>query len=604
MEKSERIIYYKQLKQKLSSFTDFDIENAIVSYYLSSQNIDFNENYHSINENVIQLLKDYSFPTDLQYIIELFELLLDSHSIEENGIVFTPKYIAEYIVKQTLEGITEWSSDYTILDPGCGCGIFLVTAAEYVHYHFGVSITDVINQNIIGFDINSANARRCRLVLNLLNARYTGYVKDIANVFCCDSLKVDWHTLTGKKSIDFIIGNPPYVNPHDLHKDTTQFLKDTFITTKSGVFNIFYAFIEQSMKFISMRGVLGFIVPNNFLSIKSAIELRKLLQTSNFLKRILDFGSNMIFKPVRTYNCIILLDKQNNSEFEYCVVDSSINLPDDLQHLRFSTMRVKDLDLNGWNLTDKKTLANLTRIESQGKQIKEFIKTGIATLNDAVYMVSQDDQGFFKTVNGNRYDIESDLIVPLYKISDLKYDIPSNLTKRHIIFPYEKKAGKYVLINETDLQYKYPLTYKYLQSQKQKLDNRDKGKGVIGGWYAYGRTQGLNNYGAKLLFPTFANKPKFIYIQDEQALFVNGYAVFENDYIALKPLRKILNSSIMHYYVSHTSYSIEGGYYCYQKKYIERFSIPAFSKEELLFITNEPQEVVDAFLINRYDLEL
>lgn len=50
--------------------------------------------------------------------------------------------------------------------------------------------------------------------------------------------------------------------------------------------------------------------------------------------------------------------------------------------------------------------------------------------------------------------------------------------------------------------------------QRKDLDSRDKGKGARQGWYAYGRTQGLNKYGKKLLFPTFANKPKFMYLNE------------------------------------------------------------------------------------------
>ena len=139
--------------------------------------------------------------------------------------------------------------------------------------------------------------------------------------------------------------------------------------------------------------------------------------------------------------------------------------------------------------------------------------------------------------------------------------------------------------------------------QRSQLDARDKGKGVAQGWYAYGRTQGLNKYGKKLLFPTFSNSPKFLYVDDEDALFCNGYAVFENDQYELEILVKILNSRLMDYYVSNTSYSIEGGYYCYQKKYVERFSLPWFSENELTFIQNASKSEIDDYLWNRYGLE-
>lgn len=36
--------------------------------------------------------------------------------------------------------------------------------------------------------------------------------------------------------------------------------------------------------------------------------------------------------------------------------------------------------------------------------------------------------------------------------------------------------------------------------QRKDLDSGDKGKGARQGWYAYGRTQGLNKYGKNYYF--------------------------------------------------------------------------------------------------------
>lgn len=604
MDKNERILYFRQLQKQLSSFTDQEIEEGVTEYFLRAFGCNVNDENLTVNENVLKILSDAAFPVDLEYAIEFFESLLDVEAVEENGIVFTPKYIAEYIVSQTMEGISEWSDDLTIVDPACGCGIFLIAAAEYVHNRFQIPMSQIVERNLFGFDIEEGNIRRCKLILKLLNAQHGEVLKDINNIFCCDSLKTNWNALIGRENVDFIIGNPPYVNPHDLNKDTVAFLKKTFQTTKSGVFNIFYAFIEQSMKYISKEGKLGFIVPNNFLSIKSATELRNFLQKEQYLRRILDFGDNMVFKPVRTYNCIILLDREEKENFEYCVMERTDNVQSGLPHIEFAQMKTEDLDVNGWKLVDSSTRKNLLKIEGQAKQIKEFVRTGIATLKDAVYMVDRDECGFFKTVGGKRFDIESEIAVPLYKIPDLKLYNTLEEAKRYIIFPYEKRDGKFVLMSEADLKDKFPLTYDYLLEMKALLDSRDKGKGVVGAWYAYGRTQGLNKYGKKLLFPTFANRPKFIYVEDEYALFVNGYAVFENDFLDLEVFCKVLNSSVMHYYVSQTSYPIEGGYYCYQKKYIERFSIPDFTETEIAYIRNASKAEVDDFLVKRYDLAI
>ena len=93
----------------------------------------------------------------------------------------------------------------------------------------------------------------------------------------------------------------------------------------------------------------------------------------------------------------------------------------------------------------------------------------------------------------------------------MKQDDNIDNSKRFIIFPYVKNKHGYTLIDENVFKSVYPLTYLCLSLQKDKLDSRDKGKRNPQGWYAYGRTQGLNKYGKKLLFPTFSNNPKFIF---------------------------------------------------------------------------------------------
>mgnify|MGYP002424692906 CR=1 FL=1 len=64
----------------------------------------------------------------------------------------------------------------------------------------------------------------------------------------------------------------------------------------------------------------------------------------------------------------------------------------------------------------------------------------------------------------------------------------------------------------------------------------------------------------------------------------------------------VLNSKVMEYYVANTSYAIEGGYYCYQKKYIERFSIPEFDEDERKLLRTGNRQEVDEMLLEKYDL--
>lgn len=602
--KNDRLLTYRSIKERLSGYSLSQIEDGIMRYCLNKYKNNDNSYDSEESGEIEKLLIDAGLKTDLETIIEFFESLLDKDNKDENGIVFTPQYIAEYIASNLFEGLSEYNESLSIIDPGCGCGIFLITAAEMISEKFDIGIDTVINNNIYGIDIDNDNVRRCILILRLLCAKHGCDHRTVRpNIHCRDSLKCDWTEEFNVSSFDYIIGNPPYVNPHDMSRETVRHLKETFTTTRNGVFNIFYAFIEYAMNFLSGNGLLGYIIPNNFLTIKSARELREYLQAYRLPKRILDFGDNMVFKPVRTYNCIIILSKQNGKKFEYCTMEKAEDIKKRLTTISFDEMPYDSLDINGWKLVDQVTSRNLRKIESQMVSIKEFIRTGIATLRDEVYLVESDSNGYFKRIEAKKVYIEPSLVKPIYKIPDLKQHDDINDAKRFIIFPYVKKNNSYALIEEDIFRSEFPRTYDCLLMQKAILDSRDKGKGNPQAWYAYGRTQGLNQYGKKLLYPTFASKPKFTYVDNEEALFCNGYAVLENDNYSLEVLQRILNSYLMDYYVRNTSYSIEGGYYCYQKKYVEHFSLPWLSEHDIEYILNASEKELDAFLWDYYDLE-
>jgi hypothetical protein len=154
-----------------------------------------------------------------------------------------------------------------------------------------------------------------------------------------------------------------------------------------------------------------------------------------------------------------------------------------------------------------------------------------------------------------------------------------------------------------------------LLSAKTELITRDKGKVEYPEWFAYARTQGLNFFGKKLLTPTFSAEPRFLLEQDDNALFCNGYAIyliseqtlFTNieQQLDLSVLGKILNSRVMDYYIKRTSVSIEGGYPCYQKNFIELFGIPIFTDKEISFLKKEEsKKKIDDFLIKKYGIDI
>ena len=610
------------LKQISPSYSDLQIEASLIKTFLLQKSLGF----HAVTSDLKKILSNSSDDLcnvfdeisggnlSLKLIENVFEALVDEKEKRENGVVFTPGYIVDYITRNTIG--SSLGIDSHIIDPACGSGAFLLLAAEYVSKQLNKSIVEVISKNIYGIDISVDNVRRTKELLELLVLSHGESIDSMKlNIEVADSLQVDWVALFGVSAFEFIIGNPPYVNTHDMPRSTISYLKSSFQTTQKGTFNIFYAFIERSTKYLSNDGKLGFIVPNNYLTITAAENLRKYLVENRYVSKVIDFGENMVFAPVRTYNSLLFLSNGCNQELKYATMERTNDIEATLASLKMLSMPITNLDPIGWKLLTEIERENIKRIEQAGKPIKPYVRVGIATLRDNIYLLDgfDTDSGlYYKTFEGERFFIEPEITREIYKISNIKAESSLQEAKQHIIFPYIETSqislldptnGQYQVLPEDVLSSKYPFCYQYLSKCRAVLDERDKGRVNAVAWYAYGRSQGLGRNSRKLLFPTFSFQPKFMLENDPNTLFCNGYAIMESDEYRLEVLQKILNSAIMDYYISKTSYSIEGNYKCYQKKYIQHFSIPPFTDKEIEFLAGENDKaVIDTFLISKYQL--
>src|SRR5699024_5628870 len=157
--------------------------------------------------------------------------------------------------------------------------------------------------------------------------------------------------------------------------------------------------------------------------------------------------------------------------------------------------------------------------------------------------------------------------------------------KQYIIYPYSiDNQNRVSLIDHKSLKEYYPNTENFFNHVKKELLTRS-GNYQDDDWYKYGRSQSLNKFQPKIIFPTNTDKPKFKYYS-ENALFYNGYAIFgienhENNDELFEALCLILNSDIISDFMRLTSYYIGGGYISYQKKYLSRVKLPNLSKTDI-----------------------
>lgn len=321
------------------------------------------------------------------------------------------------------------------------------------------------------------------------------------------------------------------------------------------------------------------------------------------------------------------MNKQQNEAITFDRLKEGYSPKDFLPIANGSPNYLSDLNPKKWRLLKTDEQKNIKTIETIGTPISKLfdICVGIATLKDNVFFIdgSNSKNGcYLKNTDNGIFEIEKEATKPVYKISDFSNQEEAEQNTRRIICPYNIKNGVATPISETDFKKKFPKCYAYLLTEKEALSNRDKGKVNFEPFFVWGRTQGLTKKGKKILNPTFSREPRFLIVEEEDAFFTNGYGTYfreqenQNSLFAdtsnpiakienIDVVQKILNSYLMHYYVSKTSVAIEGGYPCYQKNFIEKFSIPEFSNSEIetLRSLNQSNDI-DEFLISKYQVEI
>jgi len=493
------------------------------------------------------------------------------------GVYYTPTYIVDYIVKNTvgllLEGRTPGEvAGLKILDPACGSGSFLLGAYQYLlDWHmawysghvpetWAKGKAPAIYQaqggdSLIGPDYFEGHMfvdEEERYRVNAFN-----WQAAFPQVF-----DPHWPTVTSPKSdepqsdlgeagrgFDAVIGNPPYIRMEEF-KELKSYFKANY-SCHDERSDIYAYFIERTHKILNHGGRFGMIVSNKFLRANYGKPLRDFLYKNASLEHIVDLAGLPVFKGATVRTIVLLTSRKEqiknllytpplpieifenvesqSLDIEKAIADTTYQVP--------GSVLVKV----AWSFVNENTSLILSKIQKGSITLEEYccgkIGYGIKSGLDKAFVIGEKEKN--EIIQKDK--VSAEIIKPYLNGRDVR--------RYHIDF-----KQLYLIYTHHGIDIKqYPIVQEYLKTYKAQLQQRATKQE----WYELQQPQ--FNYsvffdGPKIVLPDIATEPRFAY--DEMGYY-GATTIF---FIPLKDLYLLglLNSKLGFAYFKETCAALEG----------------------------------------------
>lgn len=248
---------------------------------------------------------------------------------KSQGIYYTPKYIVEFIVRETLGEVLKKTKPKDIrkikvLDPACGSGSFLTVAydtiLESVDKRSLFTKFDILKDNIYGVDLDgqAVEIAQLNLLLKVLQQRTKLPVLQnnlrVGNSLLAEGepehkpfdIEKEFAGVAEQGGFDVIIGNPPYIKEYTNRAAFDGLHENPYYQGKMDIWTLFAARAIDQLK---DGGYFSFIAPNNWLTNAGASIFRDKVLTEGQIVKFVDFGDFKVFKDAGIQTMIFIFKK-------------------------------------------------------------------------------------------------------------------------------------------------------------------------------------------------------------------------------------------------------------------------------------------------------
>lgn len=216
------------------------------------------------------------------------KLITEASAEKLRGGFYTPEPIAEFVLRWGING----STNFDILEPSCGDGVFLEQLAKHKFKY----------NTVTAVELDEVEAEKAEQIH--LNH------KEIINA--------DFHTYCNNthKRFDLVVGNPPYIRYQFFDRLQQAEAKDIFIKaglTYSKLTNAWVSFVVGSSLLLKDKGgKIGFVLPAEILQVSFAQQLRNFI--AHFYNKINIISFEKLVFPDIQQEVVLLLCERNESK--------------------------------------------------------------------------------------------------------------------------------------------------------------------------------------------------------------------------------------------------------------------------------------------------